>query len=328
MSRLCIVLFLLLAGCVAAPPRTGPLPPRASHHQHLLSPAVARFWNEAPPSANAPPNAFVPFDADALVAQLDAAGIRRALVLSVAYTFGNTRRTVADEAVRVREENDWTVAQAARHPRRLVAFCGVSPLRDYALAEIDRCARELKVRGLKLHLGNSGVDLRNAEHVARLRAVFGAADARGLAIVVHMKTRNPDYGRRDAEIFLADVLTAAPNVPVQIAHLAGSGPGYPAFADAALSVFADAAAARDPRLRHVWYDVTTVVTNKTDPATAALVARRIRELGVGRVVFGADLAVGGNPPPREAWAAFRTLLPLTDAEYATIAKNVAPTLAR
>ena len=34
---------------------------------------------------------------------------------------------------------------------------------------------------------------------------------------------NPKYRRRDAEVFLSEVLTKAPDVPIQIAHLAGWG---------------------------------------------------------------------------------------------------------
>jgi len=32
---------------------------------------------------------------------------------------------------------------------------------------------------------------------------------------------------------------------------------------------------------------------------------------------------GGNPPPQQAWAAFRKL-PLSDEEFRTIASNLAP----
>lgn len=48
-----------------------------------------------------------------------------------------------------------------------------------------------------------------------------------------------------------------------------------------------------------------------------------RQVGVDRIPYGSDAAAGGNLPPREAWAAFRRL-PLTAAEFDTIARNVAP----
>ena len=63
------------------------------------------------------------------------------------------------------------------------------------------------------------------------------------------------------------------------------------------------------------------------PAEAALLATRMRQIGVQRILFGSDGATGGNAPPREAWAAFRTL-PLTEGEFRTIAMNVPPYLGK
>jgi hypothetical protein len=53
--------------------------------------------------------------------------------------------------------------------------------------------------------------------------------------------------------------------------------------------------------------------------------KRIRQIGVKRILYGSDAAVGSNPNllPREAWAAF-SRLELTKKEIKTIAKNVAP----
>ena len=61
------------------------------------------------------------------------------------------------------------------------------------------------------------------------------------------------------------------------------------------------------------------------PAGAALVAQRIRQAGVDRVLYGSDAAAGSNLRPREGWAAFRRL-PLEDGVFARIAGNVAPHL--
>jgi hypothetical protein len=61
------------------------------------------------------------------------------------------------------------------------------------------------------------------------------------------------------------------------------------------------------------------------PANAALVTRRIRQIGVERILYGSDAAVGTNLRPREGWAAFRRL-PLTEGEFKKIAGNVAPYL--
>lgn len=77
------------------------------------------------------PPTYKPVDADALVKLLDEAGIERAVVLSGAYLYESARLAkLPDAAARLRAENDWTAAQVARHPTRLVGFCGVNSLAD------------------------------------------------------------------------------------------------------------------------------------------------------------------------------------------------------
>ena len=260
-----------------------------------------------------------PISAEQLVANLDEAGIRRAAVLSTAYWFGSPlMKTEGDELANVRAENDWTIQQAARFPDRLVPLCSFNPLKDYALAEIERCAKIPQVKGFKLHIGNSRVVMKDPEHVEKLRRVFAAINERRLAIVAHLWTQ-PSYGREEAEIFLSQVLPAAPDVTVQIAHFAGGGPGY---TDEALEVFAEAIAAKDPRTKNLYFDVATVADGQT-PETLRKFAERIRQVGPQRVLFCTDM---GPPPARLSWLTFRTTVPLTEEEIRTIAGNVAPYL--
>ena len=116
----------------------------------------------------------------------------------------------------------------------------------------------------------------------------------------------------------------APDVPIQIAHLSGSGPRLDAGSKEALTLFADAVSARDPRTRNLYFDVATNVTMQISAEDARFLAARIRQIGLQRILYGSDLAIVGNLPPRQGWGAFRAMLPLTDAEVRTIAGNVAP----
>jgi uncharacterized protein len=318
MKRLFI--SIMAAGLPAAS-SSAQLAPAADHHQHLFSPTMAALLT---PDSVEPK----PLTARDVIAVLDSAGIRKAVLLSAAYIFGSPSRTVEDEYAKVRAENDWNAAQAAAYPGRLIAFCGFNPLKDYALQELERCARHPSLgRGIKLHLGNADVQLENLSHVAQLRRIFRAANERGIAIVVHMRasiSRKRPYGARHATIFLEQLVPAAPDVPIQIAHLAGTGPGYEdPPADSAMAVLAEAMEQHDPGTRRLWFDVTTVVDTAITPATAARVVRRIRQVGVQRILYGSDAAFGDNLRPREGWAAFRRL-PLTQEEFAVIARNEAP----
>lgn len=280
---------------------------------------------EAEQATPIPPPPFVsPLTADQLVRDMNETGIERAVVLSVAYFFGSPLRTwPGDEYANVRAENDWVAAEAARYPDRLVAFCGVSPLKDYAEQEVRRCARELKMKGLKLHFRSSRVNVLNPEHLEKVRRIFRTANELGLALVVHTNVR--PYGREQAEAFLKELLPAAPDVVVQIAHLWGGNE----FKPDALAVFADAVAARDPRAKNLYFDLTEVepaaeFSGKPEE-TMREIARFLRRIGLGRILYGSDAAATADAPPTSLrWARLRRALPLTDDELKTIANNVAP----
>jgi predicted TIM-barrel fold metal-dependent hydrolase len=103
------------------------------YHQHLYSPEAGARSSPGPKG----------IDARFLVAQLDAAGIERAVVFSVAYSFSNPNKPpVPNEYAHVMAENDWTSAQVAKYPDRLLGFCSVNPIRPYAVNEIARCAKD------------------------------------------------------------------------------------------------------------------------------------------------------------------------------------------
>jgi uncharacterized protein len=281
--------------------------PAADHHMHLLRAAAS------------PPPGFA-LTADDLIRQMDEAGIRRGVVLSIAYQLGNPfRPRVENEYERVMAENDWTGAEAARYPGRLTAFCGLHPLKEYALREIARCAGNPHLRrGIKLHFGNSDVNMDEPGHVEQLRRVFAEANRHKMAIVAHVRS-NLDHGRpwgaKQARTFLDQVLPAARDVVVQVAHLASSG-GYDTDGgDAALEVFAEAVARKDPRMRRVYFDVSGLRWE----AKRETLARQLQRIGMKRLLYGSDAPVG------YALGRFRRL-PLGEEELRQVEKNVAPYL--
>lgn len=323
------VLSLLFLASAAAVAQSGQSPqnnsrseqvtPEADNHQHLFSPAMAQV------------EGIKPVTAQDVIGLLDRAGIKRAVLLSTAFAYGQTGDEPPNEYAKVKEENDWVGAQASLFPKRFRAFCSFNPLKEYALDELARCAKDPNLRhGIKLHFANSDVLLKNPEHFEKLKKVFQAANKQRMAIVAHIRgsfSRKHPYGPEQARLFL-ELLSFAPDIPVQIAHLAASGPGFndPA-AHSVLEVLAEAVAKNDRRTRNLWFDVTTVAVPGNSAETSALLVKRIRQIGVKRILYGSDAAVGSNPNllPREAWAAF-SRLELTKKEIKTIANNVAPYL--
>ena len=315
MQRIIVTALLLAALACASNPRasasTTSSRPLVDHHQHLFSPAI-HAYNSALPQR----------DARAVVAQLDSVGIRRAAVLSVAYMYANPNRPpVEHELEKVRAENAWTAAQVAEFPGRLVGVCSVNPLKEYALDEIARCAANPNLRAaLKMHFGNSDVQLDDTAHVARLRRVFQAAQQHRMGIVIHMRssvTRKRPYGAATARAFLDLLVPAAPDVPIQIAHLAGAGGYDDPGVDSAVAVFVDAVKRGDPRMRNVYFDISGGIASSRE--RHALVVQRIRELGIERMLYGSDAAVSVV----DEYASFHTL-PLTADEFRRIESNVAP----
>jgi predicted TIM-barrel fold metal-dependent hydrolase len=259
--------FLVIPFAVANAQQSAPrsIAPLADHHQHLFSPAAAAMQST-------PTRTIQPITARDLIALLDSAGIQKALVLSVAYTFGRPDRQIEDEQAKVRAENDWTAAQVSQYPDRLFAACSVNPIKEYALDEIARCAKDPVLRrALKLHFGNSDVRTDSARQLEQLKRVFRAANDNRTAIVVHMHANINNarpYGTEQARVFLTQLLPLVPDVPVQIAHLAGAGGADNPRADSALAVFSDALARNDPRMKNVWFDVTAVIDTRITPANA------------------------------------------------------------
>jgi predicted TIM-barrel fold metal-dependent hydrolase len=309
MKRLPLAQLLLLSACASASRAGRPAVPRVDYHQHLVSPAFA-------PIVRMPER-----NGAALLRELDAAGIGRAVVLSVGYSFADERKALSDPDGRTRAENDWTSAEVSRSNGRLIGFCSANPLRPAALQELDRCLSLPGMAGIKQHLGNGGVSLRNPEHLARMKEVFALAQRRRVPVLVHMRARGgTNYGAEDARLFLDQVVPAAPDIEIVVAHLGVAGPGYGAQGDEVMAVFGEAAERGHRSMRNLYFDVATNVTEETSSEEAALIARRIRQVGLRRVLYGSDLGPPGGSI-RAGWDIFRTRLPLSPAEIAIIAGN-------
>lgn len=281
------------------------------YHQHLYSPFAGPIsiagWKGV--------------TADELITLMDAANIRQAVVLSTAYSLANPHKAaVPNEREAVRKDNDWTSEQIAKYPGRLIGFCSVNPLRSYAVKEIDRCAKDPNLRtGLKLHFGNSDVDVDNPVHLAQLKEVFRAANRNRMTIVVHahanVNYKRP-YGAPQARVFLEQLLPEVPNIAIVLAHMAGAG-DFDESVQQASAVYADAIARQDVRVRNLYFDAC--LTPTTDDAP--LLAERIRQIGLAHILYGSDAPIKGNFPA-EALQRWHTL-PLAATEFRAIETNVA-----
>ena len=260
-------------------------------------------------------------DAAKVIEVLDDAGIRYATVLSVAYWFGDPEKQVENRAEKTRAENDWVIAQTQKYRDRLIPFCGVNPVADYAIAELERCAA-LGVRGMKIHR-NSKFDISQPDQLDRIRQFFRAANKHRMAIVIHL--------RGAPQIYIDQIFPEAPDIAIQIAHMASGTDN--------LKLFADAVRAGKPGAKNLWFDWTQAMPIEDlwthgnpgggigGPVSAeerTQMVALMKAVGLGRILYGSDMPLAWNPRPRDWWRKTILTLPLTDDEIKDIADNRPP----
>jgi predicted TIM-barrel fold metal-dependent hydrolase len=275
-------------------------PPYLDAHAHSASP-VLRAYRAA---TGGPKGHDSPADGAALIRRMDADGVRRAFVLSTAYEMAadayGTRTSEAAEFARVRLENDFTAAECARYPDRLVPFLSVNPKRGYAVEEVERCV-EQKMRGLKLHLWNSLVDTRQAADLAALRRVVERAAHHRLAIVSHILVGAvPNYGPDDTERFVREIIMPFDTLQISFAHLAGAG-GFGIQQQACFQRLIALCGPDTPYASRVWTDMAAVLTATTPADEARRLGELLPQWGLHRVLWGSDNIDGALALTRTQW---------------------------
>lgn len=336
-----LIAAILMFGCghVLAEPA-----PRADHHIHIQSAVVTDFLREM---QKASPAMFEGISGDIFqvrygedaVRELDRAGIQQGVLLSAGYMFGFAAMSLesGEMARRMRAENQFNVEQALASNGRLVAMVGINPFLDNALDELEYWSNRPGASGVKLHLGNSGLDLGNPDQVEALAAFFAAAYQAKMPLVVHLRGAAP-FTAANITTFIESVLSQAGDLPVQIAH-GGSFGGIDAATLEALQLYGAAIERQAPGTTNLVIDLSAVaqldlstlesvpkegIEAHTADEWRSLYAAEMREIGLDRFVFGSDWPA--LTPPAEYFIAERKTLPVTEAEWAVLCNNVAPYL--
>lgn len=276
-------------------------------HTHLMSPELAAGFGV--------PADVPPANADDLISLLDEANVQQAVVLSLAYN-----NELPDGAA-MSAENDYTAAEVAKYPERLIAFCGIHPLRDSAVDEIDRCVDELSMSGLKLHMGGSGIDLRLTEHADAVSAVLDKASERGLPVLMHLADPNGLPIGSDGLFSMAVLIVTHPNLRLAFAHCAsGSGFDLNTLSNL-LAGFESSPQELSPD--NLWLDTSACLKfYKNAPlSTKEEIVWQLRKWGLERVLFGSDyLLVAPQETPAVALETIASF-PFTQEELDIILNN-------
>jgi predicted TIM-barrel fold metal-dependent hydrolase len=264
---------------------------------------------------------------------LDEASVEKATVFSGAYLMGSDPiiSLGGDEYANTKAENDWSAQQVAEYPNRLQFFCSFNPLKDYAVAELDRCVDNLDARGLKLHFANSGVDLKDQEHLRRLEAVFAEAERKDIPVLMHFSPPNPErlaYDTEEVQNFIDYVLVEHPGVRVCFPHLAGGGSVSEVQLDAMRTIMAAYDSNPSLKKENVFVDISAVAMSSPvafgdatiEPPSDEQLAEAVglmRQWGMERVLYGCDFPL---VTPEEALELDKGF-PLTIDEYNQIMNN-------
>ncbi len=311
-------------------------PPMADHHMHIFSPEAERileiFCRKLGTTKCPPTISIKASTGQRAVDALDQAGIERGVILSTAYFYGSPEvgRLGVNVAAGMRRENEYVVGEARSHCGRLVAFVSLDPLSPNALDEIAYWSRKGGATGLKLHLENSDFNFRSPRQVRKLAAIFLAAKHARFPIIIHLQTRSLDYGAKDAEIFLKEVLPFSSGVPVQIAHAGGEG-GISSHTLSALGAFADAVTTDPAATANLYFDLAMIPGSALGtgnlpppPDQLADLEKLMRKIGINHFLLGSDWTFPSDLTSYYTQA--KAELDLKAEEWDLLASNHAPYL--
>ncbi|HEX9060258.1 MAG TPA: amidohydrolase family protein [Clostridia bacterium] len=291
---------------------------KTDFHKHIVSPDVAKMGQ----MLGLP---FYTTTGENIINNIPCGS--KAIVVSDAYMVSRLADfgLVSNEYEAVKKANDYAAVQCAVYSKRLIPCGSVNPLRDYALDEIKRCCKELKLKGFKMQFANSGVDLKNTEHFEKIKNIFEFAAKNKIPLLIQQRNGVEPYGSEDAKK-LVELLVKYPKVRIELLHLGGWS-GFDNDTYEYLKTFVQQMKAH-PEIKNVYLDVSGIVLADTaDPVLIEGVsipsaddykkaAALIRAYGPDKVVFGSDTPLYNSTG--DYIKAFTEKFPLTKKEMKKI----------
>lgn len=297
------------------------------HHMHMMSQEFSEVFKTLLGTDTYIDMPIEEVSGEKIVSLLDEANIDKAFVLSDSYILGMDELQSPTEYEDVKKENDYVANEVSKYPDRLIGLFSVNPLRDYAIQEVDRCYDMEGLSGLKLHFTNSRVDLTIPEHLEKIKALFLHVSEKNIPILMHFRSRNPEFGKKDAEILIDEVISEIPNLKLQIAHLGGWG-GFDQSTKEVFSTFIEKYNANpDLKKENVYFDFSGIIVtdresvlglDKTTEEDHEEMAHMMRQWGLDYIVFGSDYQYHS---PQGYVNYIKKYLPLTRREIRNFLNN-------
>lgn len=289
------------------------------HHVHILSPQLIKDWKNLGVPFSKPDSAY-----SSISYILSKIKTEKVFLLSMAYLYGSQDFSIVDEYENVKRENNYVNEQAEIFNDRCAAFFSINPLKDYAEIEVVRCIDSLNMDGIKLHLNNSGVNLRNIEHRNKLFAVLKIANDKKFPVMLHLHNGNENFGAEETDIFIDSVLTKLPGIELYIAHFGNSG-GYNTKSEEVLNEFIKYFKTAEVLKQKIYFDISAVLLTEDIENIAALngedinkLSKKIKEIGLKRIVLGSDYPVFST---QEYVNTLKVNLKLSEVEFDSLINN-------
>jgi predicted TIM-barrel fold metal-dependent hydrolase len=309
----------------------GQQPKVYDHHVHVLSPRLIGHWKSVGMRFSRPDETY-----SNPVQLLEHENLQKAFLISMAHLYVNEEfrsviKAPADERRFVEAENDFIAECVAKSPKQFVGFYSVSPLSEYALAELERCRKSPNLTGLKLHLPACGIDLEEPSHRQRLAAVLSWACEHDVPVFMHYSSGERITAEK-ADRFWREVIGPHEGLELYLAHL-GSVGGYNESSRNLIDAFArinekEIEASKDK----IYLELSAAIitedseeARKTSPERCKQLSEQMRELGIERFVFGSDYPVFSIAKTK---AGLLESLNLTDEEKARLMDNASPRFRR
>jgi predicted TIM-barrel fold metal-dependent hydrolase len=280
-----VLLVVLCSGVVDAQKKV------FDHHVHIMSPRMIKLFKDVNIPFSKPDADYS--DWNSITKRL---GTNKLKLISMAYLYGHPEfGKVENEYESVKAENDYLLEAKKKSPKTIRAFCGINPLRDYALDEAERCRKILKADGIKLHFNASQVYLTVPDHVRKVFPIFEFAAKNKLPVVLHFDNSHRKFGETDVKLLADEILAKIKPLNLQIAHFGTSG-GFNQRTKGVIDAFLKQFETDPDMKRHkITFDISAVALDKdsegvpklTDELFAELAAY-VRRLTPRRVVFGTD----------------------------------------
>jgi predicted TIM-barrel fold metal-dependent hydrolase len=291
------------------------------HHVHIMSPRLIKVFKDIGIPFSNPEEFYSDFDT--IIKRL---GTNRLTLASMAYIYGSSEfGKFENEYELVKAENDFVINIRDRSPKTVRAFCGVNPLKSYALAEVKRCRKSLKADGLKIHSNANQLYLTEPEHLRKIKSVYQYAADNKMPVLLHFDNSHPKFGEPDIKLFAEEILADLKPLKIQIAHFGTSG-GFNAKTKSVIDAFIKQFETNPKIKKHrIVFDISAVALDKDSDGVKKLTDAEFAELAVYARKIGFDKIIFGTDYPlytaTEYLKILKERLKLTDAEVSEILKE-------